>query len=200
MSVPDRERGHRQRRLLAAIAFAFGVGLCGALLVALVLLAREIVDPAAREGAPRPVATSPATLAPLAEPGLTQLLPPGKRAIAAVFREIGSADAPLRPGDSGDVVAIFRGDAIELGPDGVAVAVVRGLTVLAVVDVDADAALPASEGTPVGGESAPNRLRRFTVAATPEEAQLISLAREIGELRIGRCRSTDCAGSELAAP
>jgi Flp pilus assembly protein CpaB len=144
-----------------------------------------------------PAATSSATSTDL-QPHIADALPTGKRAATATFRDVSPADAPLRAGDVADVVAVFRKERANeqtgLSIDEDTVALIRGLTVLAVSDAETLAAPTADERTSAF------RLRTFTVAASPEETQLIALARQIGELRIGKCSTAECDDRALTAP
>ena len=186
--------GSRHRLWLTAGALALG----SLLLVALVALAaRQAGTDRIRELLNRTSLVSlPTSTPPPSEP-LAELLPIGKRATTVTFLEITPPSAPIRAGDVADVVLVFRkGNAdelsdLKLGED--AVALVRGVTVLA--------AGPDSSPAPVPDEqSGAYRFRTLTVAASPEEVQLIALARQAGELRIGRCSTDECADRDLTAP
>jgi Flp pilus assembly protein CpaB len=141
-----------------------------------------------------PLASTPVDL----QPRIADALPIGMRATTATFRDVTPKDAPLRAGDIADIVAIFRKDRVNeqtgLSIDDDTVALVRGLAVLAVSDTE-----PSVTTTAIG-QAAAFRLRTFTVAASPEEAQLIALARQVGELRIGRCSTAKCDDGDLTGP
>ena len=176
----------------------------GALVLGSLLLVTIVALAARQAGTDRirellnraPLVSLPTPTQPPSEP-LADLLPVGKRATTATFLEVTPSSAPIRAGDVVDVVTVFRkGHADQLSDlklEEDAVALVRDVTVLAVAEADAFS-------TPTDGTGGTYRFRTFTVAASPEETQLIALARQAGELRIGRCSTDECADRDLTAP
>jgi pilus assembly protein CpaB len=134
-----------------------------------------------------------------AEVGLTALIPPGHRAIAIAVSEVTAGGGFIRPGDSVDVIGQFQvnstapSSAVLAMPKGqdqnkvyVAVTVLQNVKVLAI----GQSAQQPSQNT---GPTSTNNLKpstdqvqakSVTLSLTPDEAQKIFLAEQIGSLRL----------------
>jgi pilus assembly protein CpaB len=135
---------------------------------------------------------------------LSYVVPPGQRAVSVKVSEVTGAGGLILPGDFVDIIGIFdvvfygvkEGDPIsqEEIEDYVAVTVLQNVQVLAVAQEVAES-LPeetGSEGTtdetsqpvlPNPGDPNPEATN-VTLAVTPEDAQTLALAEEMGVLKI----------------
>ena len=133
---------------------------------------------------------------------VTDVIPPGKRAVAVRFVEALDKGGPVRPGDLVEVVAVFPKETTGLESD-VSVCVLAGVPVLGVAEdpaadllggqprgtpADATAAASEASGTAAAGDTRQargqpvSRRRIATLVVTLQEAQLLALAQENGEL------------------
>ena len=155
-----------------------------------------------------------------AESGLTFIVPPNKRAVSiAVSETIGSGGLIL-PGDFVDVIAVF--DAQAMGKD-TATYILQDIEVLAVGQLIQGEAIPEetvaqkvekAANAPVNAKATPTpsvdepkaqpKARSVTLAVSPEEAQRLVLAEEMGKLRLAlrpvkESTLVDLPGATLAA-
>jgi Flp pilus assembly protein CpaB len=157
-----------------------------------------------------PAPTAISAPAPI-EPAVSDLLRPGRRALSAVFVEVRPPDSPVRAGELADVAAVFRkGD--DLAED--ATVVLRDVPVLAVgpaltepsaatdsPDRASETPTPDAAATPSVTPTRKTFARKtFAIEVAVEDAQLITLAQQRGELRIGRCSTAACDDRDLTAP
>lgn len=135
------------------------------------------------------------------EVGFSAVVPEGKRAVAIGVTEVIASGGHVAPGDWVDVIGVFKvsvavdQDARPLpggkpaagnsGGDSQVIDVMQSMTVLqhvqvlAVAQLDDQAIQPDAKGT---GKSA--EARSVTLAVTPEQAQKLFLAEEVGKLRL----------------
>lgn len=137
-----------------------------------------------------------------AESGLTYIIPPNKRAISVAVSEVIGSGGMILPGDFVDVIAVF--DAKAMGKD-VATYILQGIQVLAVAQLlEGDAVKQdstvqkleknANSSLNRGQTSAADqpkeeaqpqpKAKTVTLAVSPEEAQRLVLAEEMGKLRL----------------
>lgn len=122
------------------------------------------------------------------QPGfLPAVLRPGMRAdTIPVGRESGAADV-IAPGDHVDVILtqIFNNPSVGLLRRSVGETILQDLRVLAVdQDVGAKPSPPPAEPHAVGAKKGPQLPQSVTVELTPRQAQLLAVARRLGELQL----------------
>lgn len=137
-----------------------------------------------------------------AEAGLTFIIPPGKRAVSVSVSEVIGSGGLILPGDFVDIIGIF--DAKTMGKD-MAAFILQDIEVLAVAQLLQGDAVPEqgvaqraekAAGTPLssGPKATPEpakeepkaqpQARSVTMAVSPEQAQRLVLAENMGKLRL----------------
>jgi pilus assembly protein CpaB len=108
---------------------------------------------------------------------LTYKIPKGKRAITLAYNDVMGVAGFIRPGDRVDVIGTFDPDIMKqtINQD-ISKVLLQNIQVLAVGSKKADG---AKSDTP---ENAP--LATITLAATPEEAELLTFTEERGSVRL----------------
>ncbi|MDI6869859.1 MAG: Flp pilus assembly protein CpaB [Bacillota bacterium] len=104
------------------------------------------------------------------QPGLTFLIPPGRRAVTVAVNEVSGVGGFVKPGDQVDVLATF--DKEFLGEHST-VPLLQGVQVLAVAQTMKD-----------DGKTDAKIVTTATLAVTLEEAVRLTLAEERGKLRL----------------
>ncbi|MBI4491269.1 MAG: Flp pilus assembly protein CpaB [Chloroflexi bacterium] len=153
---------------------------------------------------------------------LSEMIPPGKRALSLNFTEVLGSGGLIVPGDHVDVLATFKKDTMgkdetmillqdvlvlavaqsttaeELAP-AVPKAKVAGSSAPAAKPGAADPKAPAPVATPTssGVPSAP-KARTVTVAVTPESAERLVLAEAMGQLRYMLRRAGESGALDVA--
>jgi pilus assembly protein CpaB len=137
--------------------------------------------------------------------GFSASVPEGRRAVAVAVDEVVASGGHIAPGDFVDVIAVFEvyaGDPKTTGQSGPrdffgkdqgdkpkvfsSVTILQNIQVLAVAQ-KADATLPTGGDKKSGGltgGSSRDEAKSVTLAVTPEQAERIFLAEEIGKLRL----------------
>lgn len=122
------------------------------------------------------------------EVGLSFIIPPGQRAIAASVTQVSSVGGLLLPGDRVDVIGVFT--ATDQITDEKAVTLFQNVEVLAVAQTAQEAVPPsqsAEEGEAASAEPLAQRPQdavpqpqatTVTLALTPEQTQLLALVQE----------------------
>ena len=126
------------------------------------------------------------------EVGLSFIIPPGQRAIAASVTQVSSVGGLLLPGDRVDVIVVFR--AIDEVIAEKVVTLFQNVEVLAVAQTAQEAVPPsqsAEEGEAASAEPLAQRPQdavpqpqatTVTLALTPEQTQLLALVQEKGNV------------------
>lgn len=130
-----------------------------------------------------PIARS-ATVQPGERGFLAAVLPKGKRAISIPVSEITGVSGLLLPGDRVDLILTYSisGDLIESGRDiRASETIMANLRVLA-LDQRLNAPGPAKPGEPA--TPPPPMARTATLEATPQQAEMITLATTLGDLSL----------------
>ena len=146
---------------------------------------KTLVGSVARHPLPKgvPIARS-ATVQPGERGFLAAVLPKGKRAISIPVSEITGVSGLLMPGDRVDLILTYSisGDLIESGRDiRASETIMANLRVLA-LDQRLNATGPAQPGEPE--TKAPPMARTATLEATPQQAEMITLATTLGDLSL----------------
>lgn len=136
------------------------------------------------------------------EVGFSAVVPEGRRAVAIAVTEVIASGGHVSPGDWVDVIGVFKvsvavdqngqplpggkPSAGEKGSDAQAVDVMQSMTVLQNIQVLAVAQKDDQEIQPGGAKGTPKdaEARSVTLAVTPEQAQKLFLAEEVGKLRL----------------
>ncbi len=126
------------------------------------------------------------------EVGLSFIIPPGQRAIAASVTQVSSVGGLLLPGDRVDVIVVFN--AIDQIREEKAVTLFQNVEVLA-VDQTAQEAVPPSQSAEEGESPSAEPLAQrpqdavpqpqattVTLALTPEQTQLLALVQAEGKV------------------
>lgn len=125
---------------------------------------------------------------------LAQLIPEGHRALSLAVSDAMAAGGLVEPGDRVDLIATY--EERKVGWSGGSV-VVQNVEVLAISKLLLGA---DSEADNDNGRSSPTSLNAtVTIAVTPNEAQLVTIAEQFGELHIV-LRRPDETSSVAAAP
>ena len=145
-------------------------------------------------------AGEPIRLAAIVKPGqrdfLQVVLVPGERAISIPVATGGASTGLLSPGDRVDVVLTqnFKGDSATNAPltrRSVSETVVENLRVLAIDVPDVTKAAAGASAAPFG--------RTVTLEVTPEQAEQINVATELGKLSLTLRSATDYSPSPIAS-
>jgi pilus assembly protein CpaB len=145
-----------------------------------------------------------------AEVGLAALIPDGHRAVAISVSEVTAGGGFIKPGDYVDVIAAFEANtappnsavlAIPKGETGnrvyVAATVLQNVKVLAIGQT-AEQPGQTSGANNLKPSQDVSQLKSVTLALTPDEAQKVFLAEQIGTLRLAERKLGDANAAPVA--
>jgi pilus assembly protein CpaB len=144
-----------------------------------------------------------------ADVGFSTLIPAGQRAVAVAVSNLSDTGGLLKPGDYVDVVAAFEANsappnsavlALPKGDSGgkvyFAATVVQNVRVLAVGQTPEE---PRVDSSPSNAKpSANSEVKSVTLALSPDDAQKVFLAEQIGTLRLAERRFGDTSVAQVS--